>query len=74
MAPNSDKNIALAMLIILRRRRRRRREQKLWVRFWIQRIMQQGAYQNLIQELALEGKKCTRTILEWRKPHLITTT
>ena len=56
MAPNSDKNIILAMLIISRRRWRRR-ERKIWLRSWIQRRMQQGAYQNLVQELALEDKE-----------------
>ena len=33
------------------------RERKIWVRSWIQRRMQQGAYQNLVQELALEDKE-----------------
>lgn len=55
MAPSKKKvKIAIACLLILRRRRRRRRQRKFWIRSWIERRQEQGAYANLVHELKNE--------------------
>eukprot|EP00794_Sanderia_malayensis_P003825 gene3825-4357_t len=63
MASWTDKRkaqIPFATIIILRRRKRRRKERTIWARSWILRRIQQGAYQNLVQELAEEDKEMLR--------------
>ena len=43
----------VVIAVILARRRRRRRNRKIWVRDWISKRVQLGAYHQLVQELRL---------------------
>ncbi|XP_065069253.1 putative nuclease HARBI1 [Rhopilema esculentum] len=53
---NLTKKKALLAIILLIRRRRRRIARRMWVKSWIERRNELGAYQNLVQELASEDK------------------
>ena len=47
----------LGILLLLKRRRRRRGNRTMWLRTWIKRSEEQGAFNNLIRELASENKR-----------------
>ena len=52
----TKKKALLAIILLIRRRRRRRIARRMWVKSWIERRNELGAYQNLVQELASEDK------------------
>ena len=46
-----------------RRQRRQRREKTMWVRPWLSRRAEYGAYTNLMKELELEDPKAFRNFM-----------
>ena len=65
---SDDELIGLALAVVARRRRRRRRR-RWWVRPWLQRRLQHGAYHALLQELYVEDEGSTRNFVRMDIAH-----